>query len=884
LLASTAELHPPLQQPNGPAVSKQLEGSVVMKLARFVCLFLFVATSLFGQSSPGSEPKQSPTSPSFSRLPLRPPLAPAGRLAASSRSNHPQSSGLNFAPAVTYSMGPYGASSVAVTDVNGDGKPDLLVATGDGVGVLLGKGDGTFQAALTYGSGGWGGARSVAVADVNRDGKPDLLVANACADNTCVDGSVGVLLGNGDGTFQTVSTYSSGGYYASSIAVADMNGDGKPDLVVTNYCDTISDCGNGASAGTVGVLLGNGDGTFQPAVTYNTGAYGADSVAVADLNGDGKLDVVVAGLCARYDYMQSECVSDGTLGVLLGNGDGTFQALASYDSGGIGASSVAIADLNGDGNPDLVVGNGCYLECYYDTGVVAVLLGNGDGTFQGAVGYNLTGVRPQSVAIADLDGDGKPDIVEADYYGTLGVLLGNGNGTFQTVVTFASGGSDASSVAVADVNADGKPDLLVNPSGTVGVLINISTFPTTTALVSSPNPSNYGQAVAFAATVTPQFEFGKSTPTGSVSFFDGATSLGNSPLNSAGVATLSISSLAVGTHSVTATYGGDSNFASSTSSALSQVVQGAIVQLSPTSLNFGNQTVSIASSSQNVTVSNTGNAALTITNIAVVVSNGGYLLSSTCAASLAPGASCTVSLSWTPVTTGSMTGSVAFTDNAQNSPQTVSLAGVGVQPTLNLSPTSLTFPTQIVFTRSKTQTVMLSNTGLGILSITKIAATGSFTQTNNCGSTVNPGSNCTITATFRPTKAGSITGSLSITDNAPLSPQTVSLKGTGTYVQLTPASLKFGNQPVGTKSLPKKMTLSNKGSVAVSITKISLTGANAGDFAQTNTCGKSVAAGASCSITVTFTPSAKGKRAGTVSSFDNGGGSPQIASLTGTGT
>jgi hypothetical protein len=137
------------------------------------------------------------------------------------------------------------------------------------------------------------------------------------------------------------------------------------------------------------------------------------------------------------------------------------------------------------------------------------------------------------------------------------------------VVTFASGGSDASSVAVADVNADGKPDLLVNPSGTVGVLINISTFPTTTALVSSLNPSNYGQAVAFAATVTPQFEFGKSTPTGSVSFFEGATSLGNSSLNSAGVATLSISSLAVGTHSVTATYGGDSNFASSASSSLS---------------------------------------------------------------------------------------------------------------------------------------------------------------------------------------------------------------------------------------------------------------------------------------------------------------------------
>jgi hypothetical protein len=147
------------------------------------------------------------------------------------------------------------------------------------------------------------------------------------------------------------------------------------------------------------------------------------------------------------------------------------------------------------------------------------------------------------------------------------------------------------------------------------------------------------------------------------------------------------------------------------------------------------------------------------------------------------------------------------------------ITGVGVLPAVTLSPTSLSFPTQIVFTNSKVQTATLNNTGLGYLYITNIAATGPFTQTNNCGSTVNPGSSCTLTVTFRPTKAGSVTGALSITDNAPLSPQRVSLKGTGTYVQLTPASLKSGNQPVGTKSLPKKITLSNKGSVAVNITQ-----------------------------------------------------------------
>lgn len=392
--------------------------------------------------------------------------------------------------------------------------------------------------------------------------------------------------------------------------------------------------------------------------------------------------------------------------------------------------------------------------------------------------------------------------------------------------------------------------------------------------------------MTFTATVTAQQGFSKTTPTGTVSFFDGTQSLGSSSLNSAGVATFSTSTLAVGMHSITATYGGDSSFAPSTSAVLSQVVQGAIVQLSPTSVNFGNWTIG-GQTKEGVLVdlTNTGNIALTISSIAIKGANSAdFFQGNLCPSSLAAGASCTITVSFTPTALGTRTAALTITDNAPGSPQSVSLTGVGVLPAATLSPTSLSFPTQIVFTNSKVQTVTLNNTGLGYLYITNIAATGPFTQTNNCGSTVNPGSSCTLTVTFRPTKAGSVTGSLSITDNAPLSPQRVSLKGTGTYVQLTPASLKFGNQPVGTKSLPKKITLSNKGSVAVSITKISVTGANAGDFAQTNTCGKSVAAGASCSITVTFTPSARGKRTGTVSSFDNGGGSPQIANLTGTGT
>ena len=178
----------------------------------------------------------------------------------------------------------------------------------------------------------------------------------------------------------------------------------------------------------------------------------------------------------------------------------------------------------------------------------------------------------------------------------------------------------------------------------------------------------------------------------------------------------------------------------------------------------------------------------------------------------------------------------------------------------------------------------LTNTGLGILGITKVSVTGPFTQTNNCGSQVAAGGSCAFSVKFKPTTSGTLTGAVSIADNASGSPQKITLTGTGTDIQLTPTNLNFGNQPVRTKSAPKRVTLSNKGSVAVSITSISLTGTDSGDFSETNTCGNKVAAGQECFITVTFTPVAKGKRTAEVSINDNGGGSPQTVALSGTGT
>jgi hypothetical protein len=870
-----------------------------MKHAYFVSLLLLAAAACFGQSVSSLRPNRPHASPNPSRLPELPPFAQVEVRRVSERStSHPQSAGLNFAPVVTYPSGGYRAISGAVADVNGDGKLDFVVANAGGsVSILLGNGDGTFRTPATYSTGG-NLPDYLVIADVNGDGRLDLVVANECGSSAlCTSGTVGVLLGNGDGTFQAAVTYDSGGYAAQFVAVADVNGDGKPDVLVANGCFSSSDC----TYGTVGVLLGSGDGTFQTAVTYNSGGIGIRSVAVGDVNGDDKPDLVVTNECANGDCTY------GTVGVLLGNGDGTFQIPVLYSSGGNETSLVTIADVNADGNPDLLVTNGCFSSSDCTYGTVGVLAGNGDGTFQTAVTYASGDQDTWSIALADVNGDGMPDIVVTNVcatdsncaYGTVSVLLGNGDGTFQAAMTYGSGGNETQSVSVGDLNGDGKPDLLVanctnngsslcdnnSSPGVVGVLLNTSTGSTATALASSLNPSNFGQAVTFTAAVT-SLVF-KGTPTGAVTFLDGTTTLGTSSLNSSGVATLSAPSLTIGTHSITAAYGGDPNFAASTSQVLSQVVQGAIVQLNPPSVNFGNVTVGGNGVMQGVLVNltNTGNIALTISSIAITGANSGdFIQTNLCPSSLAPNGACTITVQFIPTTTGKRTGALTITDNAANSPQSVSLTGVGVLPAVSLAPATLSFPTQVVFTNSKTQTVTLNNTGLGYLFITNVAVSGPFTQTNNCGSTVNPGSSCTFTVAFKPTKAGLVTGALSITDNAPLSPQTVSLKGTGTYVQFNPVSFNFGNQPVGTKSLPKKITLSNKGNVPVSITKISLTGANAADFSETNTCATRVAAGASCFITVTFTPSARGLRSASVTVVDNGGGSPQTVGVAGTGT
>ena len=373
-----------------------------------------------------------------------------------------------FASVATYNTSSASAPfGLAVADVNGDGRPDVLTANyvTNTVGVLLGTGTGTFGAIATYSAGPGSSPLSIAVADVNGDGKSDLVTANSGSS------TAGVLLGTGTGSFGAVTTYSAGGT-PDGIAVADVNGDGKPDLLVAN-----------SSSNSTGVLLGTGTGTFGAAATYSVGANSQPSdIYVADVNGDGKLDV----LTANY--------GNNMVGVLLGTGTGTFGAVATYSvgSGGI-PYDIVVADVNGDGKPDLITAN-------YGSDAAGVLLGTGTGTFGAATTYTMgTSSQPGGVAVADLNGDGRPDLVTANSgTNTAGVRLGTGAGSFGPPATYSTGvGSSPSGIEVADVNGDNRPDILVTnaATNTVGLLLNTTALPTLAALPGAgstlyPNPTH----------------------------------------------------------------------------------------------------------------------------------------------------------------------------------------------------------------------------------------------------------------------------------------------------------------------------------------------------------------------------------------------------------
>jgi hypothetical protein len=325
--------------------------------------------------------------------------------------------------------------NVAIGDFNADGRQDLVAsnANGNSVSILLGNGDGTFSTATNLSV--TTSPVFVAVGEFNADGHQDLVVLRGGSAN------MAILLGNGSGGFGTPVTYNVG-ISPQVVSIGDFNEDGNQDLAVARF------------GGTLAILLGSGSGTFSAPVNYSIGS-NAVSVTIGDFNADGNQDLAATNHIGN------------TLSVLLGNGDGTFNAATNYATSTT-PYSVSVGDFNADGQQDLVTAN-----FGSTSNTVSVFLGNGDGTFGAAVNFSV-GNQPRSVAVGDINADGRHDIITANFASaSVSVLVGNGSGGFSAPTNF-SVGSNPIGIVVGDVNADARQDLFTANlnSNNVSVLLN----------------------------------------------------------------------------------------------------------------------------------------------------------------------------------------------------------------------------------------------------------------------------------------------------------------------------------------------------------------------------------------------------------------------------
>ncbi len=780
-----------------------------------------------------------------------------------------------------FAIGGPGATlrSVAIASAYLNADNNLDVVTGDAaqtITVLLGNGDGTFQPKTNYPGCTVGKALKIVLADFNRDGNTD--IALGCSDGT--NGGLVILLGNGDGTFQNPVFYSTGD--VGGIAIGDFNSDGLFDFAVTDN-----------SQQNVTFFTGNGDGTFTKESTILSTHVVTRTVVVADFNQDGKDDIA---------YTVASAVPGSRLFdlyVALGNGDGTFQQSATPAASQIG-EFLTSGDTNADNKADIVSATITQPGPLPPQNIgysLFVLLGNGDGTFQTPVSY-LSDI-PSDPHLADVNGDGIPDIIAGGSTGAL-VYQGNGDGTFQPYQEPSIGGFALTyAVNAGDYNNDGNADLIgtdadspraadslsqVTQSSTASALTSVAVFPlgsgihnvdasysgdsiyigsisttvpltaapvnTSLTLTSSPTTANLsGLPVTLTAVLSP-YTVGPPTTTTNgelVNFFSGTTSLGSGTLSN-GVATLTTTALVAGTDSLTAVYPGDSNYNPSTSSVLPYIVSDILVtsSLNP-SIYLQSVTFTAALGSGKTGTVNFLDGA-TVIGTAVIngptvsfttssLSVGSHNITAQYNSSLSPvlvqvvnKATPTVTVTTSgPSTYGGtvtitasvpsgVTGTITFTSG------TLSLgSGTIVNGTVSITTTALVPPSDVITATYSGDTNYNSATGTATQTVSKASSTSTLTSSVNPSL---PGASVTFTDTL-PTN---VTGTVTFTNGSTtLGTATVS-NGVAT---VTTSTLPLGSDPI-------TATYSGDGNFNSSVATLTQTVAKATPTVTVSTSGPSI--------------------------------------------
>jgi hypothetical protein len=764
-----------------------------------------------------------------------------------------------FAPHVDYPVGS-APSGIAVGDFNGDGKLDIAVVYGFNpakVAVLLGNGDGTFKPFVPTTAGTQGG--SIAVGDFNGDGKLDVVVS---------DNSIGVdiMLGNGDGTFKVPVGYATAGDPRMVIA-ADFNGDGKLDLATTN-----------AESETISVLLGNGDGTFQTHKDNSTAiAASCISLAAGALRDDKGKDIVAG------------CQAEGEVVVLLSNGNGTFKAAKAYLVPG-GVDIVALGDFNGDGKLDVAVTNGGT----YD--MVSILPGTGSGTLKAAVPFG-TNFGPGGMGVADFDGDGKLDLVTADSgapfgvtVGSISVLLSNGKDMFAARTDYSVGGENVtgaySGIAAAALTGNGKPDLIVPITYAypyeISILMNKGNG-TFKPFVSYPLPTG---AIAVAAgdfnnDHKPDIVVANGNGTGFI------TVLLNSGTGTFPTYTqYSINGISAGL--AVGDFNKDGNLdivATNGSQSTISVLLGNGTGAFPSFATYPT-----GSSPYGVTVGDfngdgwpdiaVANESSGTVSILINKADGtGTFLPKVDYAAAGGGAPLTLAA-------GSFRGNgIIDLAVATNS----AFGGIEVL----LGKGDGTFQTAVPYdTLNNANGVVVgdfNNDGNLDMAVSIASAGSAFGFVTIFPGLGNGTFGPEVTLTSAPLPYGIVAADFNGDGGLDLATGNGTTEGdTGSatvllnepVIGLTPSSLIFPAQKVGTSSAAQVVTLTNPGATPLKVTSITISG----DYSETNDCPAKLTVGKSCTINVTFSPTQTGTRTGTLSIKDSALSSVQKNALTGSGT